>query len=226
MRLTGLLLVAVLAAGCRGDQRRQPTDAVPTGRGSETAGAQPTGTAGEGRTGLSEPSIASPETAKDTTAALAGFQHRVNEYAELHRELATGAAKQRETSEPARINKAEETLAARVQAARSGAKQGDIFTADVRPIFRRLLAPELKGAGGRDTRAILEDDAPPPSEIPFTVNATYPESQPLPTVPADILATLPTLPAPLEYRIIGRHLLLLDSASDVIVDYIPNAIRK
>jgi hypothetical protein len=45
-------------------------------------------------------------------------------------------------------------------------------------------------------------------------------------VPADILATLPTLPAPLEYRIIGRHLLLLDSASDVIVDYIPNAIRK
>jgi hypothetical protein len=184
------------------------------------------GTAGERSTGLSEPRIASPEAAKVETEALTNFQKRVHAYAELHDDLARGSAKQRETSDPSKINRAEDSLAAKVKEARKNAKQGDLFTADVVPIFRRLLAPELKGPDGQDTKAVLEDDAPPPSAIPFKVNAEYPEDQPLPTVPANVLATLPELPEPLEYRIVGRHLLLLDTESDVIVDFIPNAVRK
>jgi hypothetical protein len=43
-------------------------------------------------------------------------------------------------------------------------------------------------------------------------------------VPANILLTLPSLPAPLEYRIVGKHLLLLDTASDVIADYMLNVV--
>jgi hypothetical protein len=215
MRVTGLLLVVALAAGCSNQQEQRVDE-----------GPNTVGTAGDNPTGLSTPRIGSPEVARETNVALADFQKRVNAYAQLHEELARGSAKQKETSDPAKINKAEDALAAKVQAARSEAKQGDIFTPDVRPIFRRLLAPELKGPDGEDTIDILEDDAPPPSAIPFKVNAKYPESQPLPTVPAGILATLPTLPQPLEYRIIGQHLVLLDTASDVIVDYIPNAIRK
>ena len=58
--------------------------------------------------------------------------------------------------------------------------------------------------------------------IPFKVNAQYPENQPLPSVPANLLLALPSLPAPLEYRIVGQHLLLLDTASDLIVDYMLN----
>ncbi len=94
----------------------------------------------------------------------------------------------------------------------------------MRPVFRRLLAPELKGEDGRDAKAVLKDDAPAPGTVPFKVNAKYPENQPLPTVPANVLLTLPPLPAPLEYRIVGQHLLLLDTAADLIVDYILNAI--
>jgi len=227
MRLTELFLVAILAAACgRQGQPGEPA-AIPSGAPSASAAAgRSPGTAGDTATGLSEPRIGSPDTATETTAALTDFQKRVNAYAELHKKLAKGTTQLRETSDPAKINQAEAALAAKVQTARSEAKQGDIFTPDVRPIFRRLLAPELKGPEGRDTKAILEDDAPPESAIPFKVNATYPESQPLPTVPAGVLASLPTLPDPLEYRIIGRHLLLLDTASDVIVDYLPNAIRK
>jgi hypothetical protein len=41
-------------------------------------------------------------------------------------------------------------------------------------------------------------------------------------VPANLLLTLPPLPAPLEYRIVGQHLLLLDTATDLIVDYMLN----
>jgi hypothetical protein len=69
---------------------------------------------------------------------------------------------------------------------------------------------------------VLKDDAPPTSAIPFKVNAKYTENQPLPSVPANILLNLPELPAPLEYRIVGRNLILLDSASDLIVDYMLN----
>ena len=81
------------------------------------------------------------------------------EYAELHRQLAKGDAKQKKNSDPPEINAAKAALAAKVQAARADAKQGDIFTPAVRPVFRRLLAPELKGEDGRDAKAVLKDDA-------------------------------------------------------------------
>ncbi|HWN84771.1 MAG TPA: hypothetical protein VNN99_06465 [Vicinamibacterales bacterium] len=157
-------------------------------------------------------------------AALAEFKSRVDAYADLHKQLAMGEAKPRQTADPAQIAATKAALAAKVQAARASAKHGDIFTPAVRPVFRRLLAPELKGEDGRDAKAILKDDAPAPGSVPFKVNAKYPENQPIPSVPANVLLTLPPLPAPLEYRIVGQHLLLLDTAADLVVDYILNAI--
>ena len=156
--------------------------------------------------------------------AMAAFKSRVDAYADLNRTLATGDAKLKETDDPARIALAKEELAAKLQAARADAKQGEIFTPQVQPVFKRLLAPELKGPEGRDVKEVLKDDAPPPSKVSFKVNATYPKGEPLPTVPANLLLTLPELPAPLEYRIVGRHLLLLDTSSDLVVDYILNVI--
>jgi hypothetical protein len=158
-------------------------------------------------------------------AAMADFEARVEKYADLHKQLARGsAAPPKETPNPAQITAAKVALAAKTQAARAGAKHGDIFTPQIRPVFRRLLAPELKGEDGRDAKALLKDDAPAPGSVPFKVNAQYPENQPQPTVPANLLLTLPTLPAPLEYRVVGQHLLLLDTEADLIVDYILNAI--
>ena len=157
-------------------------------------------------------------------AALAEFTARIQQYVALQKRLAKGDSAQLNNSDPARINAAKASLAAKVRAARVNAKQGDVFTPAVRPVFRRLLAPELKGADGRDAKAVLKDDAPAPGTVPFKVNATFPQDQPLPSVPSNVLLALPTLPVPLEYRIIGQHLLLLDTTSDLIVDYILNAI--
>ena len=165
-----------------------------------------------------------PEVNPDA-AAMADFEARVEKYADLHKQLARGSADPpKETPKPAEITAAKVALAAKIQAARAGAKHGDIFTPQIRPVFRRLLAPELKGEDGRDAKALLKDDAPAPGTVPFKVNAKYPENQPQPTVPANLLLTLPTLPAPLEYRVVGQHLLLLDIEADLIVDYILNAI--
>ena len=155
---------------------------------------------------------------------MAEFKSRVDAYADLHKRLARGDAKQKETDDPAEIRQRTEALTGKVQAARAEAKQGDIFTPEIRPVFRRLLAPKLQGAEGRDVKQVIKDDGPAPGTVPFKVNARYPEGQPLPTVPANVLITLPPLPEPLEYRIVGQHLLLLDTSADLIVDYILNAI--
>ncbi len=157
-------------------------------------------------------------------AILADFTARVKKYADIHKEAAKGAGKLKETEHPEEITAAQEVLAARIRTARATARQGDIFTAEIRDAFRRLLAPELKGEDGRDAKAVLKEDAPSPASIPFKVNAKYPEGAPLPSVPSNVLLNLPTLPEPLEYRIIGKHLVLLDIGANLIVDYIPNAI--
>src|SRR5688572_3524634 len=159
-------------------------------------------------------------------AAMADFKSRVEGYADLHKKLAKDDAEPEKNSTPTEINTAKTALAAKIKAARADAKQGDIFTPSIRPVFRRLLAPELKGEEGRDAKAVLKDDAPAPGSVPFKVNAKYPENQPRPSVPANLLITLPSLPAPLEYRVVGQHLLLLDTEADLIVDYILNAITS
>jgi hypothetical protein len=57
------------------------------------------------------------------------------------------------------------------------------------------------------------------------VNARYPADAPLPTVPPNLLANLPQLPEDLEYRIIGRDLILRDVHANLIVDFARRIIR-
>lgn len=150
------------------------------------------------------------------------FQRRVTAYAALRDKLHEGPAKLPETSDPDRIAAAERALQARIQAARPGVKAGDIFTPNIRALFRRLLVPEVEGPRGANTRGSLQDEAP--GEFPFQVNGVYPKEQPLGSVPPNILGTLPRLPEHLEYRFIGKHLILRDVRANLIVDYIPHAI--
>lgn len=209
MNVSRLLVVAAFTAAC--------------GNAVATQQSAPPATPAEVAVKEGERKTSSDPAVNADAAAMAEFKARVDKYADLHKQLAKGAATQRDSSDPTQIDAAKTVLAERIQAARTDAKQGDIFTPAIRPVFRRLLAPELKGEDGRDAKAVLKDDAPAPGSVPFKVNAKYPEGQPLPSVPANLLLTLPSLPAPLEYRIVGQHLLLIDTATDIIVDYILNA---
>jgi hypothetical protein len=211
MKATPLLFVALFAIGCSPSAAQRPAPETQTP-------AQAAQKAGEVKTST-DPKV------NPNAAVMADFKARVEKYAELHKDLAKGSAKQKDNASAEQVNAQQAALAAKIQAARAGAKQGDIFTAEMRPVFRRLLAPEMKGEEGRDAKAILKDDAPAPGTVPFKVNAKYPEGQPKPTMPTNLLLNLPTLPEPLEYRVVGQHLLLLDTAADLIVDYILNVIK-
>jgi hypothetical protein len=209
MKVARLLIFALIASGCRGSAAPQTPVAQTPAEAAAKAGAIKTST---------DPAV-NPD-----AAVMAEFKARVDKYAALHKDLAKGPAAQKEDTNAEQINAQKTALVAKVQAARATAKHGDIFSPEIRAVFRRLLAPELKGEGGRDAKAVLKDDAPAAGTVPFRVNATYPENQPKPTMPANLLLNLPQLPEPLEYRVVGQHLLLIDTATDLIVDYILNAI--
>jgi len=157
-------------------------------------------------------------------ATLMDFQRRLDRYIQLQRNVAKQSLRLRETSNAAEIAAAEDVLAAKLRALRKDAKPGDIFTPQVRALFRRLMYPELKGEDGPETKAsIAGHDAPPP--VALRVNAGYPDAAPLPTVPPNLLARLPQLPMDVEYRIVGKDLILRDVDANIIVDFIPRAIR-
>jgi hypothetical protein len=144
----------------------------------------------------------------------------------LHDRHEKGSADPKETSDAGKIKATQDALAARIQAARKDAKPGDIFTPDVRNLFRRLMYPELKGPTADETKQAikLEEGTPAKSQV-LKVNGRYPEGSPLPTVPPGLLARLPQLPEELEYRIVNKDLILRDVNANLIVDFIPNAIR-
>ena len=161
--------------------------------------------------------------ANQIAALQVDFKNRIDHYLEIRKEAAKGAPALSETKDPAKIKDAEGSLAARIQGLRASAQPGDIFTPAIQKTIRQLLSPELKGDEGKDTKDILKDDAP--KSVPLKVNTKYPEKAALPTVPSNLLLSLPHLPEELEYRIIGNHLILRDTGADLIVDFMKDAIK-
>lgn len=156
---------------------------------------------------------------------LVDFQARVKKYVELHKSAKKDGPPIKETKDVAAIKGAQDALAANIRAMRPAARQGEIFTPEIAKVFRRLMYPETTGAEGAETKQTLKEDAPPRSAVTLKVNARYPDAQPLPTMPPNLLANLPKLPEELEYRIVGKDLILRDVPANLIVDYIPGAIR-
>jgi len=161
--------------------------------------------------------------ANPDSVILADFNARLDAYVKKQRALLKGSPIA-EDATPAQIKARQDTIAAELRAIRKTAKQGDIFTPQVAALFRRLMYPELKGAEGRETKDETTEDGKPIA-VELKINATYPSSQPLSTVPPNLLAALPQLPMDVEYRVVGKHLILRDVDANIIVDFIYNAIR-
>jgi hypothetical protein len=173
---------------------------------------------------LAAPARAQEHATAADAPALAEFDARVQKYAALRDQLNKGAAKQRETEHPEKIAAAREALAAKIRAERAGAKPGDIFTPEIQERIRKLLAPEMAGVKGKNTRGSIWDEGPGPGAFKLEVNSIYPKDQPLGNVPPNVLKALPPLPEGLEYRFAYRNLLLRDDQANLIIDFMPAAI--
>jgi hypothetical protein len=150
---------------------------------------------------------------------VADFSTRVWDYFELRSELAKGLPALGVTDDPAEIRRAIRALAKRIRVARAEAREGDMFTPTISVEFRKALILEMNA----NTWAAIMDDNP--GEFSNQINGTYPEGKSLSTVPPNILAALPRLPEDIQYRFLGRHLILLDTRANLILDRIPYAIQ-
>jgi hypothetical protein len=156
---------------------------------------------------------------KEDVDAVAEFQKEVSRYAALHDRLIAKLSAERPATAA--------DLAGALMAARAQAKPGDILVDDVQPLFKRLIAEQLTGPDALAARKALAEGNPDKVEdtvkVDVRVNAPYPSGAVHSTVPSSLLLTLPTLPACLHYRFVGRDLILVDSVAQLIVDYLKAA---
>lgn len=169
-------------------------------------------------TGLS---LASPAPSQDQTPTVNDFEARVAKYLDLRKKQAGSAPRPTNSSE--KLAEAQQDRAATVKALRRNAKRGDIFTPEIAAYFRRQISATLAGSDGQKIRASLRHAEPVPA-LALHVNQVYPQGIPLQSTPPTLLMNLPTLPKELEYRIIGRNLVLHDIVPNIIVDFVSDAI--
>jgi hypothetical protein len=153
---------------------------------------------------------------------VADFQKRLEKYLELRKKVEDALPPLTDTSDPKKLATREHDLGVGIQAARLGARQGEIFSPALAKEFRRVIQADV---ARRTQRQLAGEFEEVPRQEP-QVNALYPTTQPLATLPPLLLAELPTLPEALEYRFMGRSLILRDVKANLIVDFVPSALHR
>ena len=162
----------------------------------------------------------------EDVVATQNFQERVAEYVTVHQLLEAPLPPLSVSRDLGPVRSAMRALQMRIQRARINARQGDIIAPEVARMFRRHIAACLTRQEWAALFADMSEDeqgrpVPPPPAL--HVNMPWPEEVAFEFVPPQLLQTLPRLPAELQYRIIGRHLVLWDHHADLIVDVLPGA---
>jgi hypothetical protein len=161
----------------------------------------------------------------DTNAVtIKEFLKRVDAYVAIHKKAEDSLPALPKQTNPQQIDVHERALSKLIQAARKGAKQGDIFFPAMQGIVRRLMAPVLAGPEGAHVRdEILDKESK--AKVVLTPNARYPDEIPVSTVPPQVLQNLPKLPEEMEYRFVRQNLILFDPHAHIIPDWVPQAFK-
>lgn len=167
---------------------------------------------------LAEPVVVSPA----DKAALEAFEKQVKEYLDLRNKARENAPKLSKDSTPEQIQAYRTALELSLRNARLNAKRGEFFLPATADYIRRTLKTEFQGKDRQELREkIFEMET---KSVVMRVNYPYPHSAEFSEMPATLLAKLPQLPKELRYRFVGRNMLLVDRESDLIIDYMPDAL--
>jgi len=148
------------------------------------------------------------------------FQARLETYLALRHGIEDRLPRLRVTSDSAEILRRERRLQVAMQASRWEARPGDLFDAAAVTAFRRAVAADWQGRSFEEQAALTSET---PQNAPI-VNGPYPADASLATFPGLLLHALPALPDSLEYRFMGRDLAIRDETTNLIVDYVTDAI--
>jgi hypothetical protein len=147
------------------------------------------------------------------------FTNRVNAYSDLRGRLESRLPAVTVTDDVGQIRRGRRSLAGAIRAARPGAVPGEFFTPATRAQFQLVLARMM------DARmwAVIMDENP--GAFGHDVNGAYPDGKTFSTMPALLLAELPGLPDDIQFRFVGRRLILYDVRANTIMDWMADAIR-
>lgn len=183
----------------------------------------PAATTASPRTASATQRIVGPLTEADA-AALATMNDSLRAYLALHDEVERSLPKLPAAATPQQIDTNQREFERRLRERRASAKPGDLFTAEAKPVILRLLRAAFAVPERRQLLATIRDENTAPGAFRLAVNVRYPDAVPLTTVPLEVLQALPRLTEDLEYRFVGRALILLDTHAHIIADYIENAL--
>jgi hypothetical protein len=154
-------------------------------------------------------------------AATLEFKKRIDAYIKIHNEADGKVPSLKKTDDPKEISGREKALADMIMTLRAGAKPGDIFAPDYQPYFIRIVQDDFKQRPAADRKALVVEL---PAKMKVDINTVYPTAIPLATFPPLLLRKLPDLPPELEYRIVGRSLILRDVKANLIVDILRDVV--
>ena len=154
-------------------------------------------------------------------AATLQFHNQIKEYLKVHNQAETKVPNLKRTDDAKEISDRESLLAKAIQTLRANAKIGDIFAPEYQPYFIKIVQDDFATRPARDRRALIDEL---PKNMKVDVNTVYPTAIALATFPAGLLRKLPDLPPELEYRLVGRSLILRDVKANLIVDILRDVV--
>lgn len=156
------------------------------------------------------------------TQVVTEFEARVADYAALHQKLEATGPPLSAKATPEQIDQHQQALVAAIATARKDAKQGDFFTPGMDALVKRALGALVGSPGGDSLKATIMDDNP--GALDVSVNDPYPDTAPFSSMPSELLEVLPKLPAELEYRFLGKNLVLVCTPARIVLDITPNVL--
>jgi hypothetical protein len=164
-----------------------------------------------------------PAVSSSGQKVLSDFSKKAKDY--IGKEQMLAESKMKPTDDVAKLQQQRKQLRDAVQQSRANARQGDMFNSETAAVMRKVLVNLLNSPEGKKIKISLSH-AEPGAPAEFKVNSEFPNQngQPIQSVPPTVLKVLPTLPKGLEYCIAGKTLALRDSAANMVVDYLPNAL--
>ena len=157
-------------------------------------------------------------------SARAELNDRVNQYVELHRTIAAAFGAEETCGDPEQLQSNVDDFADAIREARPGARLGDIFTPHVAWYLKAYIGAVVERTGVPVAAVVEEMEEETISEVVLPdVNGSFPWGLGNAIWPS-ILRELPPLPEELEYRFVGRDLVLLDMRANLVVDILEEAL--
>lgn len=165
-----------------------------------------------------------PNNAAADSEAIKRFDEAIAQYLALRQKLRTEVSGPARDSSSSQLNEASDALAASIQRARQNAAVGSICNELVAAVIKRRIADAVRTENLVAVLADIDDEGhggPSPR-----LHLRLPVTEQMATMPPALLKVLPLLPKELEYRIVGRYLVLRDVDASLIIDYVPMAVPR